>query len=75
MTNPKRENQLSLVVTVLVEDEERPSVSAPESSFAVLGRRARGILQPRFVRGFLGQHELRVFKEQREASLGCRGRR
>ena len=41
----------------------------------VLGRGSSGIFEPRFVRGFLGQRKLRVFKEQREASLGCRGRR
>ncbi len=39
----------------------------------VLGRGSSGIFEPRFVRGFLGQRELRVFKEQREASLRCRG--
>ena len=32
----------------------------------VLGRGSSGIFEPRFVRGFLGQRKLRVFKEQRE---------
>ena len=38
-------------------------VFSEECSFvSVLGPGSRGILEPRFVRGFLGQRELRVFK-------------